>query len=756
MSYFGTLFITMVMVLMTIIIGLRVCDLLPYRLRPIGRYYFSPLLGLSIFVLIFSFSGWLMPFKPVMSLGMVLPLVAVSFYFEKNKQTLPRYLLVVFAFTALAAMPVLSPLLRFDAYNPFNDTFTYLVHGQWLQTHPFSEPAIASGYHPALSQVVQYQSAGHRMGASFVLAWAQSAFGLEWSYYAYPAVVSLPLIAGSLTVGGAVTMIIRGQRHVAMLAACATATMLNGFAFGALYGFLPQTFGLAFAAGGVTLFGGLLTESLRDFDLRKIIFGSIPVSITFAALTFSYNDLLPFIAVAIVGCLLFLLLWQRKIDKKKNILLPVAIVLAETIALINLEFVRIIRNFIHTLIGVGSGVHAIGWPVLWKPYEFLAHAFGFRSPIGDFWNFYYQWISLPVFIVVLVFLLYFLYRFLKKRDSIYLYLNIAVVLSFITGFFYFRYFSNAPSSAETGHTFLQFKLAKWAGPFCFILLGSTFAYFSGQSRIAMRAARGFLVTLIFFGIAANIKFTEHTTNHFLDETGYRRSGFSSLVHLRETVKHIPSDEVIYLNFGAEYHKLRQMVAYILYDKKLASDYSDDGYIHGKLPANERNIPLSSASWVIQKSRPHDIRFLSSPMAGNLIIKKRPPVLINLMSVSGGYARETDGTAWWHWTTNQLVYKYRVLGNPKTACLRFAYMPITDGRVVHISVTPGDRKKLTLKMSGGWNNYLSPPISVTGPEVSIIFESDDPPVRISDKDTRLVSYLIKDMELITSLDQDLCR
>ncbi|MHB8621925.1 MAG: hypothetical protein ACYC9J_02690 [Sulfuricaulis sp.] len=751
--YFSTLFIILVMVFMVTAIGLRICDLFPYRLRPISRYYFSPLLGLAALTLLLCLYGWLAPFKTTTSLGLVIILVAVSLFFERNKQTLPRYFFGIFAFAALAATPVLAPILRFGAYNPFNDTFTYLVHGQWLQTHSFSEPAVASGYFPALSQVVQYQSAGHRMGASFMLAWAQAAFGLRWSYYAYPAVVSLPLIVGSLAVGGAVKLIIRRQRIIAMLSACATALMLNGFAFGAIYGFLPQTFGLAFATGGITLLGGLLTESLRQFDLKKIFLHSIPVALVFAALTFSYNDILPFVVVAIIGCLFFFLFLQRGTDKKKRILLPALVLLIETIILVNFEFVRIVRNFIDTLIGVASGTYAVGWPVLWKPYEFLAHSFGFRSPIANFWIFYKQSLSLPLFIAVLVLIFYFLYLFRKKRRSIYLYLNIGIILAFIIGFLYFRYLGIAPTAAETGDTFLQFKLAKWASPFCFILLGTTCAYFSSRNQTADRILRGFLILLIISGFAANLKFSEYITNNFLDETGYRHSAFSSLLYLRETVKDINPDQIIYLNLGAEDQKLRQMVAYVLSDRKLASNYSDDGYIYGKLPPNERDIPFSSATWIIEKALPSDFQCLRSPIVGNLVIKKRPQVLTNLTSVTGGYARETDGNNWWNWTANTLSYKYHVLGALKTVRLKFAYMPATDGRVVNISINSGHETNMTLKMAGGWQNYISQPINVDGPDISITFKSNNTPVKISNHDPRLMSYLIKNMELVIPSEHD---
>ncbi len=89
------------------------------------------------------------------------------------------------------------------------------------------------------------------------------------------------------------------------------------------------------------------------------------------------------------------------------------------------------------------------------------------------------------------------------------------------------------------------------------------------------------------------------------------------------------DQVIYLNLGAVHHKLRQMVAYVLMDRKLAGNYSDDGYILGKLPPDQRAIPFSTAQWVIGYIRAQEGENLQEPRAGNLVLRKRPDYLITL-------------------------------------------------------------------------------------------------------------------------------
>ncbi len=504
MSYFGTLLISLVMMFIITVVGLRISDLLSARLRPIGRFYFSPLFGLAVFMLLATVHGWIAPFKGWICFAEAIPLVLLSLSLDKNKPTLLPYFLTLFLFSIVSSTTVLFPLLRFDAYNPFNDTWTYLVHGQWLQEHAFSTPAIASGYHPALTQVALYQGAGHRMGASFLLAWVQAAFGLEWSYYAYPAVTALPLIAGSLAVGGAVQLVVPGQRLISILTACAMATFFNGFAFGAFYGFFPQTFGLAFAVGGVALFGSLLTQSLRGYQLGKGFINTLPTSLIFAALAYCYNDLLSFIVAGTSSFLVLLLIFRR--SKMKELLFSTPGSGGSD------HSAHQLRIFAHPAEIFGtrfwewdSGTHAIGWPVLWSPLEFLAHAFGFKSPdrmwLGD------KAIILPILLLILFLAIFFLLKF-RQKASLYLYLHLLMVLFLAIGFLYFRYYVKPPTPAETGHTFLQFKVAKWASPFCFVVMGATLAYGYKRFRWASRIFPAFLGLSILTALVSNYNQSE--------------------------------------------------------------------------------------------------------------------------------------------------------------------------------------------------------------------------------------------------------
>src|SRR5579864_1539024 len=148
------------------------------------------------------------------------------------------------------------------------------------------------------------------MGASFFLAWVQALFHLDWSYYAYPAAVAVPLAAGSLAVGGTVKLITRRGNLVPILTAAATATTLNGFVFGSTFGFFPQTFGMALAVAGAALVAASMdlvvdrsaqnTDQYRGRPVRRAI-EMIPASLVVSALACGYTELMPFLVVAIVG-----------------------------------------------------------------------------------------------------------------------------------------------------------------------------------------------------------------------------------------------------------------------------------------------------------------------------------------------------------------------------------------------------------------------------------------------------------------------
>jgi len=737
--------VMLLLVCMSAVVGISICNLLPYRIRPVGKFFFSPLLGLATFVFAATLHGWLLPFSQPLCIAEALIITGIAFYYNPEKRKLVRYLPILIAFALVCSLNVFYPLLRFNAFNPFNDAFTYLVHGQWLQQHPFSEPAICSGYYPSLTQIALYQVAAHRMGASFFLGWAQALCGLEWSYYAYPAVITVPFVSGSLAVGGAIALIIPGMRLIALLSGCLLATLFNGFTFGSSFGFFPQTFGLAFAAGSVNLFVALIVMCLKGKELKKISINAIPVSMLFAAFAFCYNDLLMLMAAGVALFIVISLAVYR--SRPKMIIIPFLIVLGETILLINFEFIRIYTNFINTVLGVGSGSHRIGWPVIWTPAGFLANAFGMRTPIGEIWYLNNVYLSSVIVVVFLVLILYFLFKTRRSTSALNIYINLCMILIFVMAFILFRYFTKPVFPEETGATFLQFKVTKWASPFCFILLGASLAYFSKRLREYSLLIPLIMGIIICAGSAQNYFLVDGITNHFLDETGIRKNTFDGLLKMKELVKNINENEIIYINLGHAHHKLRQMVAYILYDRKLASNYADDGYLLGKLPPSERNIPFDQAQWLMEFAEPKNIINPKSLRVGNLVLNKKPEYKITLETVTGGYGREVSGKDWWYWTPNALEFRYKILGNVNKLKLQFGYMPANNGQAVKILIKTKKDIEMTIYMKQGWNEFETPPIDIDSPEFSIIFSSKEKVVPISQTDRRMVSFLIKNLEPI---------
>jgi hypothetical protein len=746
MLFWTCLGIMLVMVSASAVVGISLCNLLPYRLRPVARFYFSPLLGLTVFIFIATIHGWFVPFKQWSCIAEGLFVLAISFYFIKKKAKLLPYLLIIIPYAIVVSLTVLFPLLRYDAFNSFNDAFTYLVHGQWLQEHAFSEPAVRSGNYPALTQVALYQAGGMRMGASFFLGWTQAVFGLAWSYYAYPAVIALPLIAGSLAVGGAIKLMVIKKRLISILMGCLTATAFNGFAFGASYGFFPQTFGLALAAGATTLLAGLIKQNMRTYQLKKTIRNCLPVALIFGALALCYNDLLLFIGAGLFVFMVIIAISNP--SKIKTFIMVIVVLLLQIAVLVNVEFVRIIRNLLNAVIGVGSGLHRVGWPIFWKPVEFLSYAFGLRAPVENGWLLGNEYISVTVCVIMVFAIIFFLMKCLRTPFAAYLYLNASVLMVFIAGFIYFRYITSGPTVAETGNTFLQFKITKWASPFCFIFIGASIAYICHKKRVLSILITALLLVMVILTSAGNYVLAEIYSNNYLQEIGCKKAAFNELLKLRVLIKNISNTDVIYLNLGSVHHKLRQLVAYILYDRKVAGDYTDDGYIYGHLPHNQQSISFNKANWIIDYIGMDKNKDTPELKVGNIILKKRPDYQISLLAVTGGYGREIVGDDWWYWTSDSLEFKYKTLGIIKKKIkLKFGYMPGSDGRKVKILIRSNKTSEMMMRMKLGWNEFETQPIEIYGTDLSIKFSSDERLVPISATDKRMVSFLIKNLELM---------
>ena len=61
----------------------------------------------------------------------------------------------------------------------------------------------------------------------------------------------------------------------------------------------------------------------------------------------------------------------------------------------------------------------------------------------------------------------------------------------------------------------------------------------------------------------------------------------SWIKLRKKLDFIPKNQPIFLNFEPDEFKIKQMTTYVLHDRMIIGNFSDDGYIENNLPISER-------------------------------------------------------------------------------------------------------------------------------------------------------------------------
>jgi hypothetical protein len=685
--------------------------------------------------------GWTVGFRSqllVVAIGLVVTFGAL--YFDKNKKNLFNHFIIINIFALVSSGAMLFCILRFDTYNPFNDIFTYLVHGQWLQTHAFSEIVETSGFQPALTQVAVYQTANLRMGGSFLLGWVQSMFGAKWSYLVYPVAVSLPLVAGSLAVGYCASLCGYRRRWHGFLIGMFTAVSFNGIAYGSATFFLPMVYGLSFAVSFLGLFGSIGTYASRKPNWHNSILLSIPAALLLSALVYSYPELAPFCFFACVLAGAFFLLDKRL---RKQFVLFSFFLLMYSFVLMNKEIFRAVKAIVRQSEAVA------GWAVNWSLYDFIGHSFGLRSGSGDVgvWFFDSKLLSLIVLFFFLATVFLFFKNKCKNRAYVLLPCAAYVVVSTLA-FLYFRYFVSSPWPIGTGQSWSQFKIANWVGPFVIIFIGVCALYTLRCSRRYSWPIAFVLIVCILVGIYQNYIFADNRTKHFRQETGYDQSSSEVFLKLRNfIVKTVEPTQSIYLSLEGIHHKIRQMVAYFLLDFKLSGNWSDDGYLFPHLPPGERDMPVSISEYIIGFQ--DDSRFEQGvERFGNLNFTTTPLCLVQLISVEGGHDREMDGKDWWYWTPNLLSLRYRIRAQtfPKLAVFKFQFLSLTDQTIEVIIRGKNFEKKISHESQTGWGKFKAT-ISIPGPEMSLTMISSEDAVPISETDSRLAKFLIKNAKVI---------
>ena len=734
-----------------------------------NKLYLAPIFGLLFFILFAYFLGTFNGFSgdiPLYSFIIIIIISIFIIYAKMGFKGLNPFSFTTLIFVFLGSLSVFGPIILYSGFNPFNDSFTYLVHAQWLQENSFRELTTGSGYYPAETQVHLYQKAGHRMGGSFLLGFFQSIFNEKWSYFCYVPAVTLACISGTLTI---FTLWKINIKKIAIFVILIPMISQNGFIFGAQYGFFPQTFGLAFLFGLIVSIL-LLQKSLLSKN-GSTLNRSIFVSLMLTGLLYTYNDIAPFIGAIMIFYFILLLVLNKFIFKEASKCL--GIILFFTTLLVNFELIRIIKNFIDTVINLGSGNVQFGWPIYWSPIQFFANTFGFKSPFNkDLFVLDYNFSTWFFPFFVLIFLL-FVYKLFSRNhfkntlnNSL---LFISANLLFILFFIKFRYFTQGFNSEEIGNTFLQYKISGWMSPFNLIALILLFQFILKNKILStvtfkvnslkinlfyLLPATGLIVFCIGAFIHINIA-TKYFTSHFLDETGYKKNPFLAFVNLKSFIDKNLTNDIIYLAFGPEHHKLRQMVAYTLMDRKLASDYTDDGYLTGHIKQEERVIDYNNAKYVIiphatGKMHPDEIGRI-----GNFSIRKMPTSILTLKKIIGADARETAGSDSWHWIADKVIFEYNILGSATNFTINFDYQIATGPRDLTIVLKKNNKifHNKSFNLKDGWGKFSSEEIllnttATNGSKIQVEISASGKGVKLGKNDNRIRKFLIKNIQIIS--------
>ena len=738
--YADSLMLLTGLLIATSLIGRGLAGCLPWRFRALGQAFFGPVLGLAALVLVAILLGWVGPGyrRPVCLMSLLL-LVALGVRRERSVRALLVHAGLLAVFVAVASFGTLAVIWQFGAFNPYNDTFTYLMHSQWLQSHGFGEPAIRNGYSPAFSQVVCYQLTGLRMGASFFFGFVQALTGSAWSYQVWPLVIALPVAALGWSLAGVVYWLCH-RRVLALASGCLIGLTLNGFLYGTAHGYLPQTYGLAFLCAALLLVGIAVTVAACATGLRRVLLATLPAALLCAVTVHTYSEVAPFLVATVVVS--YLCAAAANPRAWRHLAVSCVVLAVLTGLLVNFELVRTVKAI------RGQTNVVVGEAVPWSVLEFIGHGVGVRAGIDDGQNYLLPVDCWKFGVVGLIVLgVWGGWCGLRHRRSCWLVLPHLILLGFCAlAFLHFRYRVPAPFAQGLGQSWNQFKLSNWAAPSLYVILVAGLAGLAGsRKKISPRSLGALLLVLLLggAGAAAIWQLNDQRTQALRTDTGLAQAPLRAFFQIRDWAGSLDPDQPLYLQSGPRKIGCRQMLMYALSDRKLAGDWTDDAWVKHWLPSDQRQLPLAECEWLVTAG---GVSLAGTKTAGNLQLCLRPKTSFDLVHSEGGYPRETDSAGWWHWTAQSLRFEYQVVGElPRQVVVAFRCWPISEGRPVTVRVAAHPPQ--LVRMAAGEKMYQLAPGAISNRTVRIDFNCELPPVQLSQGDTRLASYLIKNLQLL---------
>lgn len=717
----------------------------PVEVRAAARFYLSPVLGLAGFVIIASVVGQRLPLGDTVLVPLsLLAVIAIALTRDPAPSELKRYLPIVGGFGLVCGTSILVPLYVSGAINAHNDTFTYLAHGNWLQHHAFADQIPADQVTPAGTQVRLYQLYGFRMGASFVLGFFQAAMHIRWSYDIYPAMMISAVAACCLAIGFPVATLLGSLRTDLRLALLALPGFsIGGLVFGANYGFLPQTVGLALAAGAIFATGSAL-HWLRSEQrsIGSILKTAAPVALLLAAQIYAYSELAPFLAIAIGAS--GLLIAARFRAWRNVIIFGVALALM-MIVLGNFELLRAYQS-LRSQAGA-----VVGSPVEWSILGFIGHAIGLQAGAWDSQAFNIFAVGWGLLLVLVLLVGFRFIRWTSLRPIISSLVPVLALLAVLfCGLVYFRYIVASPFPVGTGQSWSQFKLTEWAHPFASVLVVAVVAAFLAGSNRRYRHAVFVLVVLAAFGSGLSGVLRMRDIVAYYGDTDDLGAFY---LKFRQTVfTACPTESPVYLALGGSDYKFRQIASLYLDDRNVRSDWGDDPSIYPWISPDRVRLSPKKGNCLVEgrqkaastatdaTSRP---LFRIEPFDGIRSLK--------IASVTGAYGYEGDTLDWWRWVEQSATFNFTSVGESEKSklALHFEYLTRADEPlVVEISDGASESIHLDVAASPVRGTFTQNVQVIPSDKLKVTVSSKSKPQAMGDKDPRLITFQIRNLSVDT--------
>jgi|GEM_PF-6601450 len=604
-----------------------VCLLLPRRWDR-ERLLLTPVFGAGGIILLSSFlsyagAGMRLAAPLVTALGgAVSAFVYISGY--RDSRRISGWPAAVYSHLlgSLVGGAALVSVFLFNAWNPYNDAFTSVSIADYLLDRSFFTAADPGAHQPVLTQMLLYQRLGLRMGSNFLLSFFTGLLRREFSFDVYMPTLALGLW---LAVPGFWVLCRRALFLSPRASVLAIAFYSLNFSVpiaNALFGFMPQTWGMVFLFPLISLFLRATTRLERN---RMVL----SAGVMGALLLFTYMEILPFALGAVGAAYLYRLAWGR-------LRLKDALFTSLGFALFAAVLAPVAAWKLPTAMKVQISA-VVGWDVKFNIGDYLSMLAGYRSFFQGQTSVFFLIISILTSAIVL-------YAFIagpsRNRRQF-----LSLSLIFLLALCWFALLTANPwNPGERGQPWSTYKVVTYTFFLFAAMYGLGLSMLWGKRGWIRFGAAGLMAVYIFSFPVTALKTAGANAAAMRQFTGVKENPIAEYKRIRQVLSGLPPQTPVNLLFPPEAQKHRQMTAYFL-RRPVIADWRDDGYIWPWFSPPYRSQPLD-LSYPILAYRPFDPK----RVVANLALTRRAQIMTDLGA--GWHGHEQDAHNWWRWLEQQ--------------------------------------------------------------------------------------------------------